>query len=167
MAFGRVMLMWGTLVLITGAGAAAGSLFFSGAGPHAFALIQGLAAGAMLTMIAETMLPEAYLKGGSVVGLSTLIGFLVAIYSKTLEPGPVAHGAHGHHAPPVSGLLAGGQPDRPLRADRGYPVLVQQEVVGWHVAAGQHPHHLAVVEHGEVAAAIREHQAQAMHQGPA
>jgi len=167
MAFGRVMLMWGTLVLITGAGAAAGSLFFSGAGPHAFALIQGLAAGAMLTMIAETMLPEAYLKGGSVVGLSTLIGFLVAIYSKTLEPGPVAHGAHGHRSPPVTGLLAGGQPDRPLRADRGYPVLVQQEVVGWHVAAGQHPHHPAVVEHREVTAAIREHQAQAMHQGPA
>jgi hypothetical protein len=30
----------------------------------------------MLTMIAETMLPEAYFKGGSVVGLSTLAGFL-------------------------------------------------------------------------------------------
>jgi CRP-like cAMP-binding protein len=167
MPFCRVMLMWGALVLITGAGAAAGSLFFSGAGPHAFALIQGLAAGAMLTMIAETMLPEAYLKGGSVVGLSTLIGFLVAIYSKTLEPGPVAHGAHGYSAPPVSGLLAGGQPDRPLRADGGHPVLVQQEVVGGHVAAGQHPHHPAVVEHGEVAVSIREHQAQALHQGPA
>jgi hypothetical protein len=39
----------------------------------------------MLTMIAETMLPEAYFKGGSVVGLSTLFGFLVAIFSKTLE----------------------------------------------------------------------------------
>jgi zinc transporter ZupT len=48
-------------------------------------LIQGIAAGAMLTMIAETMLPEAYFKGGSVVGMSTLLGFLVAIFSKTLE----------------------------------------------------------------------------------
>ena len=39
---------------------------------------------AMLTMIAETMLPEAYFKGGSVVGFSTLLGFLAAISLKTL-----------------------------------------------------------------------------------
>jgi len=32
------------------------------------------------------MLPEAYLKGGNVVGLSTLAGFLIAIFSKT-RPG--------------------------------------------------------------------------------
>jgi|UPI00036AABC2 hypothetical protein len=32
------------------------------------------------------MLPEAYLKGGNVVGLSTLAGFLIAIFSKALEP---------------------------------------------------------------------------------
>lgn len=42
-------------------------------------------AGAMLTMIAETMMPEAYFKGGSVVGMSTLMGFLVAIFFKSLE----------------------------------------------------------------------------------
>jgi CRP-like cAMP-binding protein len=84
-SFSRVLLMWTALMVITGAGAAAGSQFFVGAGYHAFALIEGLAAGAMLTMIAETMLPEAYFKGGSVVGLSTLAGFLVAIWSKTLE----------------------------------------------------------------------------------
>lgn len=39
----------------------------------------------MLTMIAQTMAPEAYLKGGSAVVLSTLMGFLVAIFFKTLE----------------------------------------------------------------------------------
>jgi len=50
-----------------------------------------------LTMIAETMLPEAYLKGGNVVGLSTLAGFLIAIFSKTLEPADPA----GHGAPPA------------------------------------------------------------------
>ncbi len=44
-----------------------------------------LRTGAMLTMIAETMMPEAYLKGGSVVGLSTLMGFLAAIFFTTLE----------------------------------------------------------------------------------
>lgn len=81
----RVLLMWSSLMLFTGIGAALGSRFFVGAAPEAFALVQGLAAGAMLTMIAETMLPEAYFKGGSVVGMSTLAGFLVAIFAKTLE----------------------------------------------------------------------------------
>lgn len=61
------------------------SVFFIGASPTSYALIQGIAAGAMLTMIAETMLPEAYFKGGSEIGISTLMGFLVAIFSKTLE----------------------------------------------------------------------------------
>ena len=47
--------------------------------------IEGLAAGAMLTMIAETMLPEAYEQGGSgVVGLSTLAGFLAAMAVKLI-----------------------------------------------------------------------------------
>jgi zinc transporter ZupT len=81
----RVLIMWSTLMLLTGIGAALGSIFFIGASPASYALIQGIAAGAMLTMIAETMLPEAYFKGGSVVGMSTLLGFLVAIFSKTLE----------------------------------------------------------------------------------
>jgi len=81
----RILIMWTSLMLFTGIGAALGSEFFIGASPRAYALVEGLAAGAMLTMIAETMLPEAYFKGGSVVGMSTLIGFLVAIFSKTLE----------------------------------------------------------------------------------
>ena len=36
-------------------------------------------------MIAETMKPEASFKGGSVVGLSTLLGFLVATFFTTLH----------------------------------------------------------------------------------
>ena len=97
MGFGRILGMWVALTLITGIGAAAGSLLFQEASPNLFGFVEGLAAGAMLTMIAETMLPEAYLKGGNVVGLSTLAGFLIAIFSKTLE-GPVPD--HGGHAPP-------------------------------------------------------------------
>ena len=50
----------------------------------ALPFLEGLAAGAMLTMIAQTMLPEAYIKGGSIVGLSTLLGFLAAISMKAI-----------------------------------------------------------------------------------
>lgn len=80
----RILLMWTSLMLFTGIGAALGGVIFIGASPSVYVLIEGLAAGAMLTMIAETMLPEAYFKGGSVVGLSTLLGFLAAIFSKAL-----------------------------------------------------------------------------------
>ena len=88
LSFRRVLLMWTSLMVLTGIGAALGNLFFTGASTAEVSLIQGLAAGAMLTMIAETMLPEAYTKGGSVIGLATLAGFLAAIFFQTLEQGP-------------------------------------------------------------------------------
>lgn len=77
--------MWCSLVLITGVGAALGNIFFVEVPPFVFALVEGIAAGAMLTMIAQTMLPEAYFKGGSIIGFATLLGFLAAILSKLLE----------------------------------------------------------------------------------
>jgi zinc transporter ZupT len=85
LSFRRVLLMWTSLMVLTGVGAALGNLFFTGASITTVSMIQGLAAGAMLTMIAETMLPEAYTKGGSVIGLATLAGFLAAIFFTTLE----------------------------------------------------------------------------------
>jgi len=84
-AFGKILWMWTSLMIFTGIGAFLGNIFFEGV-PHVlFALTEGIAAGAMLTMIAETMLPEAYFKGGAITGLSTLFGFLAAIFFKTLE----------------------------------------------------------------------------------
>jgi zinc transporter ZupT len=84
-SFRQTFLMWGSLVLITGLLAAAGNLFFVGAPSALFAAAEGMAAGAMLTMIAQTMLPEAYFKGGSIIGLATLLGFLAAISIKGFE----------------------------------------------------------------------------------
>ncbi len=82
----RVFLMWGSLCLITGIGAVAGVLILPsdphGAGLLVVSAIEGLAAGAMLTMIAETMLPEAFEQGGAIVGISTLVGFLAALLVK-------------------------------------------------------------------------------------
>lgn len=81
----RILFMWCSLVMITGVGAALGNIFFVEVPPFVFALVEGLAAGAMLTMIAQTMLPEAYFKGGSIIGFATLLGFLAAILIKSLE----------------------------------------------------------------------------------
>ncbi len=85
MPFRRVLLMWTSLMALTGVGAAVGALVLAGAPHTVVSLLEGIAAGAMLTMIAETMMPEAHLKGGAVVGPSTVAGFLVAVFFTTLE----------------------------------------------------------------------------------
>lgn len=80
----KILMMWLSIMIVTGIGAFAGNIFFENVEPHIFALVDGMAAGAMLTMIAETMLPEAFHIGGSVTGLSTLIGFLTTLLFKVL-----------------------------------------------------------------------------------
>ena len=72
-------------MILTGIGAFLGNIFFAEAPKVLFPITSGMAAGAMLTMIAETMLPEAYHKGGAITGFATLLGFLAAIFFKTLE----------------------------------------------------------------------------------
>jgi len=81
----KIIGMWGSLMVIGGICAFLGNIFLSEAPHILFSFAEGVAAGAMLTMIAETMLPEAYYKGGAITGFSTLLGFLTAILVKTLE----------------------------------------------------------------------------------
>jgi len=81
-----IFLMWFSLMVLTAIGAGVG-YWLGGSVDHGIViLIEGLAAGAMLTMIAAAMIPEAvHLGGSSVTGLSTLSGFLAAISFKLLE----------------------------------------------------------------------------------
>jgi zinc transporter ZupT len=80
----KILIMWLSIMIVTGIGAYAGNVFFENVNPGVFALVDGMAAGAMLTMIAETMLPEAFHIGGSVTGLSALLGFLATLLFKVL-----------------------------------------------------------------------------------
>lgn len=80
----KVFMMWASIMLITGIGAYAGNVFFENVSPGVYALVDGMAAGAMLTMIAQTMLPEAFHIGGSVTGLSALAGFLATLFFKAV-----------------------------------------------------------------------------------
>jgi len=81
----NIILMWAALVLMTAVGAAIGNLFISEVSHELQALLEGLAAGAMLAMIAQTMLPEAYDHGGWLTGFMTVVGFLAAIFMGTLD----------------------------------------------------------------------------------
>jgi zinc transporter ZupT len=86
MSTGKIMLLWMSLVLIIALGAL-GGYYIGSSVPHVLEIgIEGLAAGAMLTMIAQTMIPEAVHIGGTkVVGLSTLVGYLSAVAFKIFE----------------------------------------------------------------------------------
>ena len=76
--------MWVSLMIMTAVGAAFGNVFIADAPHHLHGLLEGMAAGAMLAMIAQTMLPEAYDHGGWLTGLMTVTGFLAAIWMGTL-----------------------------------------------------------------------------------
>lgn len=80
----KIFLMWFSIMLITGIGAFVGNVFFENVPPGVYALVDGMAAGAMLTMIAQTMLPEAFHIGGSITGLSALAGFLATLFFKVI-----------------------------------------------------------------------------------
>lgn len=84
---GRVLFMWVILVVVTAAGAGVGYVLGEALGHVTLVAVEGVAAGAMLTMIASTMIPEAVHLGGSSsrVGLATLLGFLAAIAFKLVE----------------------------------------------------------------------------------
>ena len=80
-----VLGLWGTVVAICAASALFGYLFLAGAPDELIAAILAFAAGAILTMLASTMFPEAYEEGGHVVGVVTTTGFLVAFVLSRLE----------------------------------------------------------------------------------
>jgi len=94
----NIILMWGSLMVMTAFGAAIGNLFISDVPAEVQALLEGLAAGAMLTMIAQTMLPEAFDHGGWLTGIMTVIGFLAAIFMGTLDEEKREEGHSTRHA---------------------------------------------------------------------
>lgn len=82
----RILGLWLSLVLATGIGAVVGYSIGAEVSPVLVVAIEGLAAGAMLTMIAQTMIPEAvHLGGATVTGLATLGGFVAAVAFKVFE----------------------------------------------------------------------------------
>nr|MDJ0509528.1 cyclic nucleotide-binding domain-containing protein [Crocosphaera sp.] len=81
----KILIMWSSIMLITGILAGVGTVLFANVPDNLVSLVGSMAAGAMLTVISETMLPEAYAKGGSIVGMSTVLGFLSIIVINALE----------------------------------------------------------------------------------
>ena len=70
--------MWGCIALVSGLASAAGYGLLGGVSGGALAAITALAAGAILSMIADTMIPEAFEDAHMWIGVITVAGFLVA-----------------------------------------------------------------------------------------
>ena len=79
-----IVSLWLGVALISALAAALGYAFLGDASPNVIGFIQAFAAGAILTMLADTMMPEAFEHGGKVVGLMTCLGFAVAFVLSTL-----------------------------------------------------------------------------------
>jgi len=70
--------VWGGIAVISGLSALLGYAALGDASPEAIAVITAVAAGAILTMIADTMIPEAFEDTHAWTGLITTVGFLTA-----------------------------------------------------------------------------------------
>jgi ZIP family zinc transporter len=80
-----ILRIWGGLVLASGAAAALGYALVRALPGADGTYAQAFAAGAVLTMLADTMMPEAFEHGGKPVALLTVLGFLLAGLLSTLE----------------------------------------------------------------------------------
>jgi zinc transporter, ZIP family len=73
-----ILVLWTSVALMSGIVAAVAYAVLGGSDPAVLAVIQAFAAGAILTMLADTMMPEAFENGGTMVGLVTTSGFALA-----------------------------------------------------------------------------------------
>jgi ZIP family zinc transporter len=81
-----VFSVWGGIALISGVAALAGYGLFSHFSNNVIAATTATAAGAILAMLVDTMIPEAFAEAHDFAGLITVIGFLAAfILSKLSE----------------------------------------------------------------------------------
>ena len=70
--------IWGSITLISGVSAIAGYAVFNSFSDEIIAATTAIAAGAILAMIADTMMPEAFETAHNWAGLITVMGFLSA-----------------------------------------------------------------------------------------
>ncbi len=74
----NIFWMWASLVIVSALCAGLGYAMVEWLPGTTGRMTQAFAAGAMLTMLADAMMPEAFEHGGKLVGLFTVLGFLAA-----------------------------------------------------------------------------------------
>jgi ZIP family zinc transporter len=80
----HVLGLWFGIALVLGLAALAGFALFDSASDGVVAFVLSFAGGAILTMLADTMMPEAFEHGGKLVGVATTFGFALAFAISSL-----------------------------------------------------------------------------------
>ena len=81
----RILWMWVAIALVSGLSSLLGYSLFQDASANSVAFVLTFAAGGILAMLAETMMPEAFEHGGKLVGIATTLGFVVAFAIHQLD----------------------------------------------------------------------------------
>ncbi len=82
---GWIIGLWLAVVVTSAVAAGLGFGILGGMTGTPVAFIQAFAAGAILTMLADTMVPEAYQHAGDSAGLATVLGFALAYLFSTVS----------------------------------------------------------------------------------
>jgi ZIP family zinc transporter len=81
----NILWLWVIVTVVAGLSSLAGYALFQDAAPNTVAFVLAFAGGAVLTMLADTMMPEAFEHGGKLVGVFTTVGFAIAFALSSLE----------------------------------------------------------------------------------
>ena len=81
----RILRLWGGVAIVCAAATVIGYLAAEAATGEIRAVIDGFAAGALLVMLIDSMIPEARAGAGRVAGLATTFGFAVAAALSSLS----------------------------------------------------------------------------------
>jgi ZIP family zinc transporter len=82
---GYIFGVWGAIALASGLAAVIGNVAFAHASAATLSATTAIAAGAILAMLADTMMPEAWEGSHEFTGLLTVLGFLAAFVFSHLE----------------------------------------------------------------------------------
>jgi zinc transporter, ZIP family len=81
----RIILLWFIIAVVCAFATVAGYALFSGVPEKWLSFIQAFAGGAILLMLANSMIPESYEHGGKLAGIFTVLGFFISVVMVILE----------------------------------------------------------------------------------
>lgn len=81
----KILFLWLGIALACAVATVAGFSLFAGASARWTGFVQAFAGGAILMMLANSMIPEAFEHGGKLAGIFTVLGFSVSVLLVVLE----------------------------------------------------------------------------------